>query len=68
MDQAIFTLDEQLAPFIIRWQGAGYDVIVTADHGQNVRGHHDGREETQQDFALYYFGQGVDSHFKCNSF
>ena len=59
MDQAILTLDEQLAPFITRWQGAGYDVIVTADHGQNMRGYHGGREESQQDFALYYFGQAT---------
>ena len=36
----------------------GYEVIVTADHGQTDRGHHGGREDEQQDFALYYFGKG----------
>jgi hypothetical protein len=31
-------------------------VIVTADHGQDDRGHHGGAGELQQDFAFYYFG------------
>jgi phosphoglycerol transferase MdoB-like AlkP superfamily enzyme len=31
-------------------------VIVTADHGQDARGHHGGNDALQQDFALYYFG------------
>ena len=35
---------------------AGYEVIVTADHGQTDRGHHGGHEDLQQDSALYYFG------------
>lgn len=34
----------------------GYDVIVTADHGQDARGHHGGNDPLQQEFALYYFG------------
>ena len=56
MDKACFVLDEMLAPFISRWRAAGYEVIVTADHGQDDRGHHGGRGEAQQDAALYYFG------------
>jgi bisphosphoglycerate-independent phosphoglycerate mutase (AlkP superfamily) len=31
-------------------------VIVTADHGQDDRGHHGGTGEAQRDFAFYYFG------------
>ena len=58
MDKACFVLDGQLAPFIPRWLAAGYEVIVTADHGQSLRGHHGGAGEDQQDFALYYFGTG----------
>lgn len=58
MDSAIFHLDEKLAPYITRWRNQGYEVIVTADHGQNDRGHHGGRSPEQQDFALYYFGEG----------
>lgn len=56
MDDACFLLDAQLAPFIRRWRNAGYEIILTADHGQSERGHHGGRGEDQQDTALYYFG------------
>lgn len=58
MDHACFVMDEMLAPFIARWRAMGYEVIVTADHGQDARGHHGGTGEDQQDFALYYFGDG----------
>jgi predicted AlkP superfamily pyrophosphatase or phosphodiesterase len=62
MDQAIFHLDEKLAQYIHRWRADGYEVIVTADHGQNERGHHGGNSDIERDFALYYFGatKGVD--------
>ncbi|WP_428671816.1 alkaline phosphatase family protein [Roseibium sp.] len=56
MDHACGVLDATLAPYIKRWRAANYEVIVTADHGQSDRGHHGGRSEEQQDFALYYFG------------
>jgi predicted AlkP superfamily pyrophosphatase or phosphodiesterase len=58
MDNACCLMDEMLAPFIPRWRRMGYEVIVTADHGQDARGHHGGAGEDQQDFALYYFGEG----------
>lgn len=56
MDHACFVMDEMLAPFIPQWLANGYEVIVTADHGQDARGHHGGRDALQQDAALYYFG------------
>ncbi len=56
MDNACFKMDEMLAPYIVRWLDAGYELIVTADHGQDARGHHGGRDPLQQDTALYYFG------------
>ena len=58
MDHACAMLEEMLAPFIPRWLEMGYEVIVTADHGQTRRGHHSGRGKAKQDFALYYFGNG----------
>jgi len=58
MDHACGVLDGMLAAFLPRWRKAGYEVIVTADHGQTDRGHHGGHEDQQQDFALYYFGSG----------
>lgn len=56
MDHACFVMDEMLAPFITQWRKLGYEVIVTADHGQDDRGHHGGRSALQQETALYYFG------------
>ena len=56
MDHACYAMDGMLAAFLPRWLDSGYEVIVTADHGQTDRGHHGGREDLQQDFALYYFG------------
>ncbi len=56
MDHACAVMDEMLAPFIPRWLDAGYEVIVTADHGQDERGHHGGHHPLQQEAALYYFG------------
>ncbi|WP_299679252.1 alkaline phosphatase family protein [uncultured Roseobacter sp.] len=57
MDHACYQLDAMLAPYIKRWRTAGYEVIVTADHGQDARGHHGGRDPLQQEAALYYFGE-----------
>jgi predicted AlkP superfamily pyrophosphatase or phosphodiesterase len=56
MDKALFTIDAMLAAFLPRWLSDGYEVIVTADHGQTDRGHHGGHDDEMQDFALYYFG------------
>ncbi|TDE36749.1 alkaline phosphatase family protein [Antarcticimicrobium sediminis] len=56
MDHACAVMDEMLAPFISKWRAAGYEIIVTADHGQDARGHHGGRDPLQQEAALYYFG------------
>lgn len=56
MDYACAVMDAMLAGFLPKWRAAGYEVIVTADHGQSLRGHHGGTGEDQRDFALYYFG------------
>lgn len=58
MDRACLALDAMLAHFLPLWRDDGYEVIVTADHGQSDRGHHGGRGEDQQDVALYWFGGG----------
>lgn len=57
MDHALFVMDAQLAAFLPKWLEAGYEVMVTADHGQTDRGHHGGHNDEMQDFALYYFGK-----------
>ncbi|GHD20071.1 alkaline phosphatase family protein [Tianweitania populi] len=58
MDEALVMMDVMLAAFLPGWLKAGYEVIVTADHGQTDRGHHGGHDDEMQDFALYYFGKG----------
>jgi predicted AlkP superfamily pyrophosphatase or phosphodiesterase len=58
MDDACYRMDETLANFLPQWRAAGYEVIVTADHGQDARGHHGGTTDDQRDFAFYYFGAG----------
>lgn len=59
MDDACYRMDEALAQYLSRWRWAGYEVIVTADHGQDARGHHGGATDEQRDFAFYYFGDSV---------
>jgi predicted AlkP superfamily pyrophosphatase or phosphodiesterase len=56
MDHACALMDAMLANFLPAWRDMGYEVIVTADHGQSVRGHHGGTGDDQRDFAFYYFG------------
>ena len=58
MDHACAVMDAMLAHFLPLWLKAGYEVAVTADHGQTDRGHHGGRENDQQDVAFYWFGGG----------
>ncbi|MGB3501758.1 MAG: alkaline phosphatase family protein [Mesorhizobium sp.] len=58
MDHALYAMDGMLAAFLPKWVEAGYEVIVTADHGQTNRGHHGGHDDEMQDVALYYFGKG----------
>lgn len=58
MDNACNKMDAMLAHFLPLWLKAGYEVAVTADHGQTDRGHHGGHEDAQQDVAFYWFGGG----------
>lgn len=58
MDNACLTMDAMLAAWLPRWLDAGYEVMVTADHGQSERGIHGGHGADQQETALYWFGGG----------
>ena len=55
IDKNCYTIDAALGDFIPRWQAQGYDVIITADHGQSARGHHGGTEAIMRDIPIYYF-------------
>ena len=56
MDHALAVMDTMLSALLPTWLKDGYEVMVTADHGQTDRGHHGGHDDEMQDFALYYFG------------
>ncbi|MEM7209062.1 MAG: alkaline phosphatase family protein [Pseudomonadota bacterium] len=62
MDKNTYIVDGALATFLPRWRENGYDVIVTADHGQSDRGHHGGSALEMREVPLYYFGsaQGAE--------
>lgn len=48
---------ECLARALPVWQEAGYQVVVTADHGMSVSGYHGGSSDKQRLVPLYIFSQ-----------
>lgn len=58
MDKAAYLLDGVISRYLPMWRELGYEVMITADHGQSGRGHHGGTEDIMRDVALYYFGEG----------
>lgn len=59
MDHVVYVLDAVLGNTLPRWLDQGYEVMITADHGQSARGHHGGTTDEMRDVAFYYFGEGV---------
>ncbi|WP_350335529.1 alkaline phosphatase family protein [Coralliovum pocilloporae] len=51
-------IDNALSRTLPLWLEAGYEVLVTADHGMNTDGHHGGTGSLERDVPFYYFGQG----------
>ena len=49
-------MDALLAALIPDWRAAGYDVLVTADHGMNADGYHGGTLDDVCHVALYHVG------------
>ena len=45
--------DSWLAPYITEWLSAGYDVLLTGDHGMNADGHHGGTTSDVREVPLY---------------
>ncbi|WP_455371912.1 alkaline phosphatase family protein [Limibacillus halophilus] len=48
--------DDQIAQHLHRWRGAGYRVLVTADHGMSAFGHHGGNSDDVRFVAFYDIG------------
>lgn len=51
-------IDNALSRTLPLWLDAGYEVLVTADHGMNEDGHHGGTGPLERDVPFYYFGKG----------
>jgi bisphosphoglycerate-independent phosphoglycerate mutase (AlkP superfamily) len=50
-----------LAAPLTRWLEAGYNVVITADHGMNQMGMHGGTDEIQRGTPLYIFSKQVQN-------
>jgi predicted AlkP superfamily pyrophosphatase or phosphodiesterase len=59
MDHVVYVLDGVLGNIVPRWLDQGYEIMITADHGQTQRGHHGGTTDDMRDVAFYYFGDGA---------
>lgn len=58
-DRAMATVDTYLAMLIPQWLKAGYNIVITGDHGMNSKGLHGGNEPAQRDTPLYIFSNKV---------
>lgn len=55
---SISRADTNLGLYLPKWILEGYNVIVTSDHGMNVKGIHGGNEYIQRYVPLYIFTNG----------
>lgn len=51
--------DNALSRLIPRLRDAGYDVLVTADHGMNADGHHAGNQTCLREVPFYAFSESI---------
>ena len=49
--------DVHLSEYILQWMNAGYQIIVTADHGMNVDKSHGGTLKEEREVPLYVIGE-----------
>lgn len=56
---AVLNAGNILASLIPRWQDAGYQILITADHGMNEHGIHGGCDSMQRDVPLYIISDKV---------
>lgn len=57
--QAVLAADLCIADRFAAWRNAGYDVIVTADHGMNRFGFHNGSSDADRLVPLFIFSDRV---------
>ncbi|MDA0672248.1 MAG: alkaline phosphatase family protein [Cyanobacteria bacterium] len=49
-------MDSLLSHYLPRWRGAGYTILITADHGMNADGMHGGNLPDVREVPLFCFG------------
>ncbi len=55
------SMDAIISLYLPYWQGLGYNVVVSADHGMNAAGFHGGTEDDVRLVPFYWFGGGKPS-------
>lgn len=60
-ENAVAYAGNVLAVPVSRWLEAGWNVVITADHGMNQMGMHGGTDEIQRDTPLYIFSEQVQN-------
>lgn len=58
-EKAVMAAGILLSSLMPEWLAAGYNVVVTGDHGMNELGIHGGTEDSQRDTPLYIFSDKV---------
>jgi predicted AlkP superfamily pyrophosphatase or phosphodiesterase len=53
---ALLAADSWVSRYLHTWLDAGYTVLITGDHGTNVRGYHGGTEDELRAVPLYVVG------------
>lgn len=53
-------IDVILSNFIPIWKEMGYDIIITADHGMNTIGQHNGKDNSERKVPLYIISNQVE--------
>ena len=53
-------MDSLLARYVPRWQGAGYTVVITSDHGMNADKSHGGPLPDVRETPLFCLGPGFE--------
>ena len=52
----VLATDSLLAQYLPRWMGAGYTLLITADHGMNADGQHGGILPDVREVPLFWLG------------
>ncbi|NRB37670.1 MAG: alkaline phosphatase family protein [Pseudomonadales bacterium] len=58
--------DKELSKYLPSWIAAGYQILITADHGMNNDKSHGGTLPEERDIPLYVIGEGFTHQQDCH--